>query len=68
MNCWVSVARIRPFIHSATYRLMWFACPEPAQRCVLPYPGGSLRVLLYSIAELVVSSRVVPCPPGSGIG
>jgi len=41
--------------------------PEPAQRCVLPYPGGSLRVLLYSIAELVVSSRVLPCPPGSGI-
>src|SRR2546426_977345 len=41
--------------------------PEPAQRCVLPYPGGSLRVLLYSIAELVVSSRVLPCPPASGI-
>ncbi len=41
--------------------------PEPAQRCVLPYPGGSFRVLLYSIAELVVSSRVRPCPPGSGI-
>ena len=41
--------------------------PEPAQRCVLPYPNGSLRVLLYSIAELVESSRVLPCPPGSGI-
>jgi len=26
-----------------------------------------LRVLLYSVAELVVSSRVLPCPPGSGI-
>src|SRR5260370_40585872 len=26
--------------------------PDPAQRCVLPYPGGSLRVLLYSIAGL----------------
>jgi hypothetical protein len=26
-----------------------------------------LRVLLYLIAKLVVSSRVLPCPPGSGI-
>jgi hypothetical protein len=36
--------------------------PEPAQRRVLPYPGGSLRVLLHSIAELVVSSRVLLVP------
>jgi len=26
-----------------------------------------LACLLYSIARLVVSSRVLPCPPGSGI-
>jgi len=35
--------------------------PEPAQQCVLLYPGGSFRVLLYSIAEIVVSSRVLQC-------
>jgi hypothetical protein len=38
---------------------------RPAQPCFLPYPGGSLRVLLYSIAELVVSSPVLSSPPVS---
>jgi len=39
--------------------------PEPAYWRVLPYPGVSPSVLLYSIGEFVVSSRVLLRPPGS---
>jgi len=39
--------------------------PEPAVCRVLQCPAGSSSVLLYSISQAVVSSGVLPFPPGS---
>ena len=41
--------------------------PEPAPSRVLQYPRGSSGVLLYLIGAMVVTVRVLSCPPGSGI-